>query len=67
MYGRLFALGCANGAYACACAAVQTLVSVDYILAVTFGDAVGGTCVSACATADTIIRNLVCHLEKPPY
>jgi hypothetical protein len=62
MYGRLFALRCANGAYACACAAIEALVSVDYILAVLLGDCANRAFACASAATDAFICvDLVSH------
>ena len=62
MCSRLFALGSAYGANACACAAIQTFVSVDYILAVLLGDSANGAFACTCAATDAFIcGNLVSH------
>ncbi len=51
----------------CTATAADALISVDNILAVTLGNATGGTCVSACAARDALIGNLVCHSLIPPF
>ena len=58
--------GCRNGANVSAGAAAYTFVSVDNVLAVTFGDATNRTCVSASAASDAIVRDLECHSKIPP-
>ena len=62
----LLLCGSSNGAGICTRTAANALVSVDYVLAITLGNATGGASVSASATADAIIRNLVCHFCIPP-
>ena len=59
---RLLSLGCANRTCAFASAAVQTLVSVDYVLAILFLDSAYGALIDASAAAQTFISiDLVCH------
>ena len=57
----LLSLGSLNGASVCARAAVDALVSVDLVLAVSLVDSLGGAVLSASAAGDAIIANLVCH------
>ena len=54
-------LGSLNGASVCARAAVDALVSVDLVLAVSLVDSLGGAVLCASAAGDAIIANLVCH------
>ena len=58
----LFLNGCVYGASICARTAADALVSIDNVLAIAFRNAIGRTCICACATADAFIRNLVCHV-----
>ena len=59
--GKLSLLGSAYGASLCARAAVDALISVDYIYAITLSDSFNGTLSCACAATDAIFRNSVCH------
>jgi len=59
--GGLSLLGSAYGASICARTAVDALVSVNYIYAITLGNSFNGTLSCACATADAIFSNFVCH------
>ncbi len=59
--GELFLYGSANRASACTCATLETLVSVDNILAVLFCDALNGTFRSTSTATDAIVSNLICH------
>jgi hypothetical protein len=61
---KLFLSGSVNRTSVCAATAADALVSVDYVLAVSLGDAAGRTSVSASAAADALIGNLVCHFKK---
>jgi hypothetical protein len=54
---KLFGNGCANRANACASAALETLLSVDYVLAVFFSDALNGALGSASAAAEAFVSN----------
>ena len=58
---ELFLSRSAYGASVSARAAAYALVSVDNVLAVTLGNATGGATLSASATSDALVRNLVCH------
>ena len=58
---ELLSLGSLNGASVCAGAAVDALVSVDLVLAVSLVDSLGGAVLSASAAGNAIIANLVCH------
>jgi hypothetical protein len=59
---KLFSNGSANRANACTSAALETLFSVDYVLAVNFLDAINRALGSACATAEALVSNdLVSH------
>jgi len=64
---KLFLSGCANRTCVCARTAANALVSIDYVFAITFGDATGRTCILASAAADALIGNFVCHFDKPPF
>ena len=59
--GKLSLLGSAYGACLCARAAVDALISVDYIYAITLSDSLNGTLSCASAATDAIFRNSVCH------
>ena len=61
IYAGLFLNRCSNRASACSRTARNALVSVDNVLAVTLGNATGGATLSASATSDALVRNLVCH------
>ena len=64
---ELLSLGCANRTCAFASAAVQTFVSVDYVLAILFRDSAYRTFIDASAAAQTFISiDLVCHWKRPP-
>lgn len=56
----------ANRAGACASAAANASVSVDNVLAVTLGNCVYRTSLSASAASDAIVRNYICHNSIPP-
>ena len=64
--GLFFGLRSVNRTYACTSAAFKTFVSVDNVLAVLFGNSFYRTFGSASAAADAIVRNFVCHFNKPP-
>ena len=59
--GELLSLGSIHRAGVSASAAIDALVSVDYVYAVTFRDCFSGAVLSASAAGNAIIRNLVCH------
>jgi hypothetical protein len=60
--GRLLSLGSANRASAFASAAIQALISVDYVLAVLLGDSTYGAFIDASAATQSFISiDLVCH------
>jgi hypothetical protein len=63
LVGRdLFLNGCLNRTYACASAAAQTFISVDYILAVLLNDGRDGAGIDASAAIQTLILiDLVSH------
>ncbi len=61
---KLFLSGCANRTCVCARAAANALVSVDYVFAITLGNATGRASVYTCTTADALIGNLVCHFDN---
>ena len=67
MWVELFLNRSANRASAGTRTATNTLVSVDYILAVTLSDALARTSFCACAASDALVCNFVCHLYKPPF
>ena len=58
---ELVSLRSVNRASVCAGAAVDALVSVDYVLAVALSDSLSGAVLSASAARDAIVGNLVCH------
>jgi hypothetical protein len=60
---KLFLSGSTNGAYVCAVTAGDALISIDYVLAVTLGNARGRAAVCACATSDALITNLESHCK----
>ena len=62
----LFLSGSANRTYTCASTAANTSVSVDNVLAVTFGNCLNGALSSASAASDAIIRNFISHRNDPP-
>ena len=64
---RLSLRGSAYRAGASASAAANAGVSVDNVLAVTLGNCVYRTSLSASAASDAIVRNYVCHIDLPPY
>ncbi len=64
---KLFFSGCANRTCICARTAANALVSIDYVFAITFGDATGRASILASAAVDAFIGNLVCHFDKPPF
>ena len=63
LWEKLFLSGCANRACVCARTAANTLVSIDYVFAITLGDAAGRASILASAAADAFIGNLVCHIK----
>ena len=63
----LFGLGCVYGADTCASAAVSAETCVDYVFSVIADrNSACGTFSFASAAADAIVRNFVCHFNKPP-
>lgn len=54
-------LNCAHGAYTSAGTAVNTLIFIDDILAITSRNAAYGTFALTCATANAFISNYMCH------
>jgi hypothetical protein len=63
LFYKLFLYGSANRACACTATAANALICVDYVLAVTLGNATGGACISASAAGDAFIGNLVSHCK----
>ena len=63
IYSELFLSGSANGANICAVTAGDALISIDFVLAITLGNATGGATVCACATSDALITNLESHCK----
>lgn len=61
--GKLLSLGSSNGACRLACAAIDALVSLDLVFAVSsFDDSAGGTLGSASSAAQALVKsNFVCH------
>lgn len=59
--GELLSLGSIYRAGVSASAAINALVSVDYVCTVTLGDGFNRAVLSASAAGNAIIRNLVCH------
>ena len=60
----LFLNRCVYGASVSAGTAADALVSVNNVLAVALGNATYRTSIGACATADALIGNFVCHLNN---
>jgi len=60
---KLFLSRSANRAYVCAVTAGDTLVSIDYELAITLGNAGSGATVCACTTGDALVANLESHCK----
>jgi hypothetical protein len=56
----------ANRAGVCASAAADAFISVDFILAISFGNARNRASLCASAAADALVGNLVCHRCLPP-
>ena len=63
MNSGLFLRRSANRAYVCAVTAGDALISIDYELAVTLGNATGRAAICACATSDALITNLESHCK----
>ena len=63
MYSELFLCRSANRAYVCAVTAGDALISIDYELAVTLGNARSGATVCACTTRDALVTNLESHCK----
>ena len=63
MCSELFLSGSANGANVCTVTARDALISIDYELAVTLGNATGGAAICACAASDALITNLESHCK----
>ena len=62
MYPRgLVLYGSVNRASLCTASARNALVSVDNELTVALGNAGSGASICACAAADALVSNLVCH------
>ena len=62
-YSKLFLRGSANRAYVCAVTAGDALISIDYELAITLGNARSGATVCACTTRDALVTNLESHCK----
>ena len=58
---KLFSGDSVHGTCSFASAAVYALISVDFVLAITFGDRGYGTFISAGTACYTFIRNNSCH------
>jgi hypothetical protein len=63
MYSELFLRGSANRAYVCAVTAGDALISIDYVLAVTLGNARGRAAVCTCTARDALVTNLESHCK----
>ena len=63
MNSELFLSRSANRAYVCAVTAGDALISIDYELAVTLGNARGGAAVCTCTTRDALVTNLESHCK----
>ena len=63
---QLCLLRSAYRACVCARAAIDALIGIDYIYAVTLGNSLNGALSCACAATDAIFGNLVCHGYVPP-
>jgi hypothetical protein len=63
----LFSLGRVHRTVLSAGAAINALVGVDLVLAVTFGDGFHRTVLCAYAAGDAVVTNLVCHGHVPPF
>ena len=59
----LLSLSCRNRARVSAGTAINALVSVDLVLAVTLVDSFSGAVLCAVAARDAIVRNDVCHVH----
>ena len=59
--GELLSLGSIHRAGVSASAAIDALVSVDYVYAVTLRNSLYRTLSCTCAAADAIFVNLECH------
>ena len=66
MNSGLFLRRSANRAYVCAVAAGDALISIDYELAVTLGNARYGAAVCTCTARDALIANLESHCKFLP-
>ena len=64
---KLGLFGSAHRAIISASAAIDALFSVDFVLAIAFGDRLHGAIRFTSAAADARISNLVCHDRTPPY
>ena len=62
----LLLLRCADRTCICACAALETCICVDDVLAVTLRDCADRTCVCTCTALDASITDYVCHGLLPP-
>lgn len=58
---ELFSNRCAYGASICTSAAINALLGIDNVLAVSFGDRFNGATVSASAATETFVGNFVSH------
>jgi hypothetical protein len=58
---RLCLLGCIYGAGTSASAAVDAVVSIDNVLAVSFRDSTNGAVSCASTACDASITNYICH------
>ena len=63
MYSELFLSRSANRAYVCAVTAGDALISIDYELAITLGNARSGATVCTCTARDALITNLESHCK----
>lgn len=63
---NLVLLGSLNRANACAGAALDALVCVDFVLAVAFLNAADRTFVRASTASDALVTDLVCHFQITP-
>ena len=60
---ELFLRGSAYRAYICAVTAGDALISIDYELAITLGNARSGATVCTCTARDALITNLESHCK----
>lgn len=60
-YAGLFSRNSTCRAGTFTCTAVQTCISVDYVLSISFRDSVCRTFLCACSACYTFIRNYICH------